>query len=341
MSVSKHLAIGLPFVVQEKQAYAPPMETFPPPTPPLRKTPFTTFFGVIQHELDVTERLLRSNAIGFLFIFMGGLLARFIRAPPSSLRDAAKGTVLALAADLLCSYTFDICNQATSPEEDSLNKPYRPIPAGLLTVEQAKARWLISWALGPLVLYHLFGTWAMVSLLSHEALIAFCYVWPRWNNWFMRNLFVALIYYIQGRLLNQMLASVGPGWDMDMLIDLSISAWFMGTIHVQEFHDVEGDRKSGRKTLAVLLSPRGLRVLRTGTALSITAFGAGLAFLGFQKMDQHVFIGPVSVLQLVSSAVLAYRVWASNSPEMDRVTYQVYYYIPVLFILIALALVFK
>ena len=58
-------------------------------------------------------------------------------------------------------------------------------------------------------------------------------------------------------------------------------------------------------------------------------------------MNLDVFLAPVSVLQLVSSAVLAYRVWASISPEMDRVTYQVYYYIPVLFILIALGLVSK
>ncbi|KAK7937661.1 UbiA prenyltransferase family-domain-containing protein [Apiospora aurea] len=307
----------------------------------------STILQPILHELDVIERLLRSNAGGSCFVFLGGLLARFLRAPPPSLADAVEATLHTLAVGFMCSYVFDICNQATSPEEDVLNKPYRPIPAGLITVDQAKARWFLSWTLGPLATHYFYGPWAAVHLLEFEAVIAFCYVWPRWFSWFNRNLFVFLLYTIQDRILNQALLEAAdvPGWDLGVLIDLAVSAWFMGTVHVQEFHDLEGDRKSDRKTLPMLLSPRGLRRLRAGTAVYIVAFGSALAFFGYQKItmgqegDSPVLITLLSALQLISSVALAYRIWASTSAEMDKATFYNLYYVPVFMILLSLPLV--
>ncbi|KAI0139650.1 UbiA prenyltransferase family-domain-containing protein [Xylariaceae sp. FL1272] len=301
-----------------------------------------TFFEAIRHEALVTERLLRSNFVGFLFIFLGGLLSRLVAAPVSII-DTAIGTGKALGVGLLCSYVFDICNQTTSPAEDYINKPHRPIPAGLITVEQGQTRWIVVWALGPLVMYQFFGIWAAVHLVEWEALITFCYVWPRWFSWFMRNFFASFAYCILGRLLNQVLATDGlpATWNISFLVDATIFAWFMGTIHVQEFYDLEGDRNSDRKTLPMLLSEGGLQVLRAGTSAYLLAFGSVLASMGFQRMDQDYITAPISALQLTSSCILAYRVVASTGPEMDRKTYHVYYYIPVLLILLSLVLVTK
>ncbi|KAK8058400.1 UbiA prenyltransferase family-domain-containing protein [Apiospora phragmitis] len=325
--------------LDEKQTSTSTRQASPPP-PPHSNNIFTTTLRALQNELEVTERLLRSNFVGFLFIFLGGLLSRVVRAPPT-VAEGVAGTTNALLVGLLCSYVFDICNQTTSPDEDSLNKPHRPIPAGLITVNQAKVRWLLVWSLGPLVMHYSFGFWAMVHLFEWEALITFCYVWPRWFSYFMRNFFASFAYCILGRLLNQVLAKTAPGWDISFVIDFSIFCWFMGSIHVQEFHDLEGDRKSDRKTLPMLLSLRGQKVLRVVTSIYILAFGGGLAFVGYQKMDQDYLTAPMSVLQLISSAVLAYRIVASTSPEMDKATYHKYYYIPVLLILLSLALVTK
>ncbi|KAK8022458.1 UbiA prenyltransferase family protein [Apiospora rasikravindrae] len=290
MPTSRRVDAGIPSVLDAKHAETSatplPPEPSSPRRPPRNGNPFRAIPNTIIHELDVTERLLRSNAGGSCFVFLGGLLARFIRAPPPSLADAVVATMNTLAVGFLCSYIFDICNQATSPEEDAVNKPYRPIPAGLITVNQAKTRWFLTWTFGPLAVYHFYGFWAAMHLLEFEAVIGFCYVWPRWFSWFMRNLFVFLLYLIQDRILNQVLLSTTapvPGWDLSVLIDLAVSAWFMGTVHVQEFHDLEGDRKSDRKTLPMLLSPRGLRRLRAGTSVYIVAFGTALALFGYLK----------------------------------------------------------
>ncbi|KAK7960559.1 hypothetical protein PG996_011205 [Apiospora saccharicola] len=293
----------------------------------------------ILHELDVTERLLRSNLGGSVFVFLGGLLARLLCAASPLLSIAIEATLKILAVGFICSYAFEICNQTTSPEEDAVNKPYRPIPAGLLTIHQARFRWLLSWLLSPLALYCFHGAWAATHMLEFEALVAFCYVWPRWFSWFMRNLFVSLIYLIQARILNVALGAAVPDWNLSVYIDLAVSAWAMGTVHVQEFHDLEGDRKSDRKNLPMLLSPRGLRLLRAGTSIYLVAFGTALALAGFQKMDQdNILIGPMSALQLTAFVTLAYKVWASTGPEMDRATFYTWYYVPVFLILLSLPL---
>ncbi|KAK1230865.1 hypothetical protein PQX77_006031 [Marasmius sp. AFHP31] len=46
---------------------------------------------------------------------------------------------------------FNTANQAYSPAEDAANKPYRPIPSGMMTV---KSTYILRWALVPICLYH-------------------------------------------------------------------------------------------------------------------------------------------------------------------------------------------
>jgi 4-hydroxybenzoate polyprenyltransferase len=132
------------------------------------------------------------------------------------------------------------------------------------------------------------------------------------------------------------LAKEAQDWDINFQIDLIIFAWLMATIHLQEFHDLEGDRKSDRKTLPMLLSSRSLKALRAGTSLFIITFSSVLSFAGYSGMARDRPIVPVCILQQVSSCALAYRIWASNSPEMDKVTYYDYYYFSVLMILLSL-----
>lgn len=155
---------------------------------------------LLQREFDISVRLLQSNLFGFAFIFIGALLLRVTRSPILLVESAAP-TVDVMINGLLCNYIFDIANQTSSPEEDYLNKPNRPIPAGLISIDQAKTRWMLVWTLGPLYIYSSFGVWATLHLLHFQALIFACYVWPRWYPWFMRNSFGSFSYLILTRLL--------------------------------------------------------------------------------------------------------------------------------------------
>ncbi|KAL6799534.1 UbiA prenyltransferase family domain-containing protein [Trichoderma sp. SZMC 28013] len=271
---------------------------------------------------------------------MGGLLSRVVKTP-LPLAEMVPLLMEAAILGLLCNYIFDIANQTSSPDEDYINKPDRPIPAGLLTIEQGKSRWVFAWVLGPVVLYRLFGVWPMLHLLHWEILIKVCYVWPKWFGWFMRSYFASSSYCILGRLLNSVLARDVEAWNISFTVDGIIFVWFMGTMHIQEFHDLEGDRKSERKTLPMLLSDRGIKVLRAGTSLFVLAFGTCLCYIGYTIMDEDVKILPLCILQQLSSCVLAYRIYVSDGPAMDKKTYHVYYYGAVLAILLCLSLIEK
>ncbi|KAL6788580.1 UbiA prenyltransferase family domain-containing protein [Trichoderma sp. SZMC 28012] len=271
---------------------------------------------------------------------MGGVLSRVVKAP-LPLAETVPLLMEAAILGLLCNYIFDIANQTSSPDEDYINKPDRPIPAGLMTIEQAKTRWVLTWVLGPVTLYSLFGVWPTMHLLHWEALITVCYVWPKWFGWFMRSYFGSFSYCILGRILNSVLARDVEAWNISFTMDCIIFAWLMGTMHIQEFHDLEGDRKSERKTLPMLLSDRGIKVLRAGTSLFVLAFGTCLCYIGYTVMDKDIRILPLCILQQLLSSVLAYRIYASDGPAMDKKTYRVYYYGAVLAILLCLCLIEK
>ncbi|KAL7928212.1 UbiA prenyltransferase family domain-containing protein [Trichoderma chlorosporum] len=299
-----------------------------------------SFASNLQHELDVTIRLIQSNAAGFSFIFIGGLLSRAISSPMSA-AEMAIPTCSTLIVGFLCNYIFDIANQASSPHEDYLNKPNRPIPAGLISIHQANVRWVLAWTLGPTIIYFFSGTWAILHLLHFKILIFVCYVWPRWNSWIMRNYFAAFSYFILARLLNQVLSKETPNWKISFFIDFIIFGWLMATVHIQEFYDIEGDRKSGRTTLPMLLSEKGLKLLRVGASLFIITFGLGISFFARKEMTRNHLGAPIHIMQQISSCVLAYRISASNSTKMDKTTYQVYYYPCVLLTLLSLVLIMR
>lgn len=292
----------------------------------------------LQREIEITTRLIQSNFIAFAFIFIGALILRVIRSP-ILLAESAAPTVDVVISGLVCNYIFDIANQAYSPEEDYLNKPNRPIPAGLISIDQAKARWMLAWTLGPLYIYSSFGTWAVSHLLHFQVFTFACYVWPRWYPWFMRNYYASVGYFILTRLFNQVLQRHGLNWNISFHIDLIITIWFLGSVQLQDFHDIEGDRKSSRTTLPMLLSDRRFKVLRAGTSTFIFAFSSGLSLILFYTKAYSMLALLLCALQQLLSCVLAYRILVSNSVRMDKITYHVYYYPTALSILLFLGLI--
>lgn len=134
---------------------------------------------------------MRSNSSATFMLFIFGLLAHFL--PGDIPLDVAwKISVEAFPSAFIFAYLFDIMQQPISVEEDTINKPHRPIPAGLLTINSAKFRWFLSWTFFPLIINLVSGQKAMVYALSWQAWCWFCYVWPKFNNPLFRSLFVSV-----------------------------------------------------------------------------------------------------------------------------------------------------
>ena len=85
---------------------------------------------------------------------------------------------------------FDVANQYLDPTEDALNKPYRPIPSGRVTLRQAQ---ILRWTLVPICLalstcYSMPTMWTSVllCLLTHTYNDLYFH-----GHWLTRNISIA------------------------------------------------------------------------------------------------------------------------------------------------------
>ncbi|KAG6326674.1 hypothetical protein ID866_12415 [Astraeus odoratus] len=88
---------------------------------------------------------------------------------------------------------FNTANQIKSPEEDKINKPFRPIPSGRITVEAAT---ILRWALVPIclaysALYSAELTWVSLTM---SLFVAWYHEHDGDQEWLSKNVLTAVIY---------------------------------------------------------------------------------------------------------------------------------------------------
>lgn len=222
------------------------------------------------------------------------------------------------------AYTFDIANQAFSVAEDSINKPNRPIPSGKMSVGGAYARWLLSWLILPVAIYATAGPRAATQLIFWEVWTFGFYVWPKCDNWIARNTFTAVGAVTQLGLLDAVIVHATPWSNIRDSLEWLLFFWLLVTIHVQEFHDMEGDKISGRQTLPLLMDPRSRFWLRVATAVVIAV--TVMVNITFINLTNNFEIScTLGLFHVASMSVLAVRLVMLRTKEADKVTYKYYY----------------
>ncbi|KAI6037488.1 UbiA prenyltransferase family-domain-containing protein [Pisolithus marmoratus] len=196
---------------------------------------------------------------------------------------------------------FNVANQIKAPEEDKINKPSRPIPAGRITVHDAT---ILRWALVPICLAYSALYSAQLTFVSLSMLL-----FTAWYNEhdgdkepLSKNLLTAVMY---GCL--EMGGTLVAARDHTQVSDTGMIAAeltvavFSSTLHAQDFKDAEGDRQTGRRTfpiaypvlsriaigLAIPLWSIFLALLWELDALSATAFVAYGCYVGTRFMLYH------------------------------------------------------
>ncbi|PYH29648.1 UbiA family prenyltransferase [Aspergillus neoniger CBS 115656] len=299
---------------------------------------------LLGNEAVITYHLLKSNLGAGVLLYLSAACIRLLPPP-----DFSAFTVVAkiFCISLSHQYCWDIVNQLTSVDEDRINKPKRPIPAGRLTVIGAKWRWFISWTISPAICYTLLGGEALVIFLLSEALIYICYVWPRLDHWASRNTFPALWTFLSFRLLNSVVCKTYPQLSAQPKVDVILSLWVLGTIHIQEFHDIDGDRKIKRRTLPVLCSSASsMKMLRGITAGLIAASGLVVVLWGWIQClgpsDLRSFgLVITGIFHLLGALAVGVRCVFATSVGMDERTYKVYYILTAYWLVYFLSLVNK
>ncbi|KAF3386701.1 hypothetical protein F1880_001310 [Penicillium rolfsii] len=285
--------------------------------------------SVMIEEIQLTIALLRSNWTAHCGNAVAYLSTRFFSASfaPRHLVGLFPGiTIITLAF----SYSFDIANQAFSVEEDVINKPDRPIVSGRLAIEGAYARWFLSWILFPVLTYFMVGRSAAIMLILWELWILVFYVWPKVDHWIARNIFTAVGAVFQLGLLDAFLTEALPAYQVDTSLARLLFFWLIMSIHVQEFHDMEGDRATGRRTLPLFLGPQGQLVLRATTATVMVLAAVANLLRAHMYWGRSIHSMPIDMIglggcHLASMMIAAIRLITMRWKEADKVTYKYYY----------------
>jgi 4-hydroxybenzoate polyprenyltransferase len=287
--------------------------------------------SALYHEYLVTEALLRSNAGTTLGGFLFAMLPRLLL-PPMPLSSAVGLIVKICILSTGFQYSLDIVNQTTGVVEDSVKKPYRPIPSGLITIRGAEQRWILAWILFPLLSYMLSGYLVALWAVVWQTEVGLCYVWPRLNNPVMRNLFTSVATFIIISLVNATVVDQYPERNLHLVPRAALAGWVCLVTQIQEFHDLEGDRLAGKRTLPLVLGEARIWLMRQATCGIFFITHALFLLWGLilaQWSTWPISICAAGVIQTVLGVAVGLRVVWSDSVERDKNTY--FYWLTLLF----------
>ncbi|KAK8131819.1 hypothetical protein PG984_008257 [Apiospora sp. TS-2023a] len=219
---------------------------------------------------DFATFVLPNTAFGTFGALSGSLL---MTAPPgsgsssgssSNTDDYRRLVLLRLPATILFNWSnlliFDLANQRLpdSVTEDALNKPWRPIPRGLLTPTQMRRLMLLA------------TPWSWRSITSGSTLL-FVLTWL-YNDlrggdesWILRNVIIAAAFGVYNLGSLKVAGGVGIGSNSSVETTMTplgvawvvvISGVILATMQVQDLKDVAGDRSRGRLSAPLVLGGR-------------------------------------------------------------------------------------
>jgi len=205
---------------------------------------------------------------------------------------------------------FCVSNQSLDPEEESTNKPWRPIPSGLISVGHAR---ILRWMLLPLCLsvsIRLEAYWQGISLalafLVHNE-------FGFHSHLFMRNICNAWGYasFNAGAYA---IASGESTITARTTISFAINALIIvSTIYAQDFRDEIGDKSMGRRTIPILW-PKGSRI---AILMVLATWSIGLVW----ACDLDLFF---SVPFCALAIFVGLRFFRKRTAEADQRSYRYY-----------------
>lgn len=224
--------------------------------------------------------------------------------------------------------TFCMLNQVNSVEEDNINKPYRPLPSGLITRKQTWIR-----IIGYSILFLLFAAFLHVFWISvaWQAVTYFLNIFGGSNHWITKNLVGMTIGTFLLLAAQWEIASPGGRINESIVFYWAfISLWAGFALPIQDFRDIDGDRQLGRKTLPLAIGDKkGRQIMVIQYVLLLPFFF--LAAMLSQKPIWQLLADPVDLLILIVQFlvhwIIAYRLWSHRSPKQDDKTYHLYVYL--------------
>jgi 4-hydroxybenzoate polyprenyltransferase len=229
-------------------------------------------------------------------------------------------TTLALASLYfgLYVFTFAVSNQLIGLEEDRRNKPDRPLPAGMITLRGAFARWAIAMVLFPAL--------GAVLGIAHWALLwQLCFCLYNFGgfarHWATKSLIMGL------GLIAQLAAAwnvIGPLPDLAWRWIGGLAVIALVFCNIQDLRDVAGDGALGRRTLPIIY---GLRRSCHGLALLFALVLPVLTRLWlFAPLPSTPLAWAFEALLSGLSVLIAVRLVLDQRPRALHRTYMLFTY---------------
>jgi 4-hydroxybenzoate polyprenyltransferase len=123
-------------------------------------------------------------------------------------------------------------------------------------------------------------------------------------------------------------------------MDLVFALWMTTTIHLQEFHDINGDRSSGRSTLPLAFPPATVMRFRRATAVIFFVFaGSTIAWATTYFHEPHFYILLLACLvHGVGAVFVGIRVLLAHTDAMHERTYKIWYFLTAYALVFSMAL---
>ncbi|WP_171076248.1 UbiA family prenyltransferase [Streptomyces sp. YIM 121038] len=286
------------------------------PGNPARPLSGTGLVGRIGFEARVTGRMMAANApAAFLSPVLFTAVAcvhHHVGGPATALHVAVSTLWFALFL-----YVFDASNQVRGATEDALNKPYRPIPSGLLTPQALMRRFWCA-----MLLYALLGlvtaTLLWVLLWQAATVVLHFVSAPR-------------IYFAVKPMLMQLgiITQLAAAWQLVAPLDTTAWAWVLVTgvgynlaMIYEDVRDMEGDRSIGRRTLPLIV---GHWPVRIWFAAVMTALPLALHHWLFAPSNARPALIAACTLTVTGmNWYAALRSLVIRNARADRITYQLY-----------------
>ena len=210
---------------------------------------------------------------------------------------------------------FELANQRSpgAVAEDTLNKPWRPIPAGNVT--PAQMRGLLLSAIPIVLAVNFFlGAWQETALL-------FGLTWMYNDlqggddNFILRNLIISVAFglYNEGSLRVGCGAGHAPH-ETGFRWILIVSAVIFSTMHIQDLQDTAGDQARNRQTAPLVL---GDSLARWTVAVPILAWSVLCPL--YLRLGLLAFVLPVMV-----GTFVAFRTVWMRGPQTDRMSWHIW-----------------
>lgn len=239
--------------------------------------------------MDKLESLSRSK-IGREWLFVHSSLHDVIAPNLSSFISAwiiggclTNGLAIKILSCVTCTllfiYIFCVTSQTFSIDEDKLNKPYRPLPAGLLKPSDMAKRIILSNILFIAISWHLHFlpyaiSWFFITMSYHHIIS---------RHWIPKNIiFISVGTWI----MVQMQWKIANG-DLPMTYDIRqifiiVCIWAGVLFLLQDVRDQDGDSAIKRKTLPLDI---GDSSARKALAFLFIAVGPALYLMAFTRKN--------------------------------------------------------